>query len=136
MTRLRFLAVATGIALTAVSPTRAQQPVAGTLGDGRWEVRGRAISGTRCGDWFVRLTTRHGRLYGVVGVGSGTVPLHNLGLLPDGTFSGSTAAGWAGSHLVRAYQVAGRFSGDAVSLSLESEACPPRNGTASRMDLG
>jgi hypothetical protein len=128
------------ILLAAGSATRAQGPapaaMPGSIGDGRWEVRGRAISGTRCGDWFVRLTTLRGRLYGVVGVGAGTVPLHNLALLPDGSFAGSTVAGWTGSRMIRAYKVAGRFSGDAVSLTMESELCPPRSGTASRTTPG
>ena len=62
--------------------------------DGTWNVTGRGVMGTGCGDWFVRLTTAQGRLSGVLGLGDGNVPLHNLRLSRDGSFSGNTQASW------------------------------------------
>jgi hypothetical protein len=43
--------------------------------DGFWTVQGRAVPGTRCADWLVRLAVEQGRLTGVVGVGQGNVML-------------------------------------------------------------
>src|SRR5215471_17173388 len=47
-------------------------------------------------------------------------------------FSGATRGGVAGSELGRFYKVTGKFSGDAVSVTLEGTGCPPRHGTAAR----
>jgi hypothetical protein len=134
---LRFLLVAVCSSLGAVSPARAVEP--GTtapvtqLADGIWTVQGRAIQGTRrCGDWLVRLTNRQGQLSGVVSLARSSVPIQNLALRPDGSFSGTTRAGLVGSRHVRAYKVTGQFSGDTVSLTLEDDACPPRSGVATR----
>ena len=103
------------------------------LPDGVWTVQGRAIQGTRrCGDWQVRLTNAGGRLSGVVSLARSSVPIQNLMLHSDGTFSGTTRAGLTGSRHARAYRVSGRFTGDSVSLSLEDNQCPPRQGTAVR----
>jgi hypothetical protein len=103
------------------------------LADGIWIVQARAIPGTgHCGDRLVRLTNRQGRLSGAVALARASVPIENFALLPDGSFSGTTRGGLAGSRLARAYKVTGKFSGDTVSLTLETDACPPRHGVAIR----
>ena len=127
--------------LAATSSVRAAEPTttvpATQLPDGVWTVQGRAIQGTRrCGDWSVRLTNRQGRLSGVVSLARSSVPLQNLVLQPDGSFSGTTRSGLTGSRHTRAYDVTGKFSGDTVSLTLEDSLCPPRHGTAIRQAGG
>ena len=122
--------------LVAVSPVGAVGPTA-QLADGIWTVQGRAIQGTRrCGDWLVRLTNSGGQLSGVVSLARSSVPIQNLVLQPDGTFSGTTRAGLTGSRHARAYKVTGKFSGDRVSLTLEDNMCLPRHGTAARQAAG
>ena len=107
------------------------------LADGIWTVQGRAIQGTRrCGDWLVRLTNSGGQLSGVVSLARSSVPIQNLILQPDGTFSGTTRAGLTGVRHARTYKVTGKFSGDTVSLTLEDNMCPPRHGTAARQAAG
>jgi hypothetical protein len=133
----RFLMIAVCASLAAVSPVRAVEPAAAApatqLADGIWTVQGRAIQGTRrCGDWLVRLTNRQGQLSGVVSLARSSVPIQNLALQPDGSFSGTTQAGLTGSRHARAYKVTGKFSGDTVSLTLQDNMCPPRHGTAVR----
>ena len=132
----RFLLVAVCALVAAVSSLEAEEPAAAPatqLADGIWTVQGRAIQGTRrCGDWLVRLTNRQGRLSGAVALGRASVPIENLALLPDGSFSGTTRGRLAGSRLARAYKVTGKYSGDTVSLTLETDVCPPRHGTATR----
>jgi hypothetical protein len=132
-----LLVVAVCGSLAAVLPLRATEAVttapASELADGIWMVHGRAIpSSERCGDRLVRLTNKQGRLSGVVAFGRASVPLVNLALLPDGSFSGTTRGGLAGSRLARAYKITGKFSGDTVSLTLEDDMCPPRHGIAIR----
>ncbi len=127
--------------LLAVSPVRAAEPItaatAGQLGNGTWTVAGRAIPGRRqCGDWHVRLTNAGGQLSGVVSLSRASVPIQNLTLLPDGSFSGTTQAGVVGSSHARAYKVSGRFSGDTVNLTLQDNLCPLRHGTAMRQAGG
>jgi hypothetical protein len=100
--------------------------------NGTWTVQGREIPGTRCGHWLVRLTSREGRLSGVVSLARGSVPLENLALQPDGSFQGATRAGVVGSTLARPYTVTGRIAGDTVHLTLETYRCPPRQGSAMR----
>jgi hypothetical protein len=134
---LRFLLIAACTSYAAVSPVRAVEPgttaPAAQLADGIWIVQGRAIPGSRhCGDRLVRLTNRQGRLSGVVALARASVPIQNLALLPDGSFSGATRAGLTGSRLARFYNVTGKFSGDTVSLTLEDHMCPPRRGEATR----
>lgn len=134
---LRFLFVAICASVVAVSAVRAVEPVATApatqLPDGIWTVQGRAIQGTRrCGDWLVRLTNRQGQLSGVVSLARSTVPMQNLALEPDGSFSATTRAGLTGSRHTRAYKVSGKFSGNTVSLTLEDNICPPRRGEATR----
>ena len=134
---LRFLLIATCASFAVVSPLMAVESAttapATQLADGVWTVHGRAIQGTRrCGNWFVRLTNAQGRLSGVVSLARASVPIHNLVLQSDGSFSGRTRAGVTGSRLARAYSVSGRFSGDKVSLTLEDNICPPRRGEATR----
>jgi hypothetical protein len=102
--------------------------------NGFWQVQGRAVSGTRCGDWFVRLAVEQGRLTGVVGVGQGNIILRNVVLRPDGSFSGDTPAGHVNHRVVRAYQVTGRFTGDIVTVAMKSELCPDRGGSARRQN--
>ena len=134
-----FLLRAACALLLAVSPVRGVEPAraAPPLADGVWTVQGRAIQGTRrCGDWLVRLTSRQGQLSGVLSLARSSIPIHNLVLQPDGSFSGTTRAGVVGSTHVRAYQVSGTFSGDTVSLTLEDNHCPPRRGTAARQAAG
>jgi hypothetical protein len=124
---LRFLFIATCVSAATVSPVRAQ------LADGIWTVQGPAIHGTRrCGDWLVRLTSAQGQLSGVVSHARSTVPIENLVLMPDGSFSGTTRASLSGSRRAPPSKVTGRFSGDTVSLTFDSERCPPRHGTATR----
>jgi hypothetical protein len=100
--------------------------------NGFWDVQGRALPGTRCSDWFVRLGMRQGDLTGIVGVGQGNLIIQNLVLQPNGSFSGNTRAGHVNGRAVRAYNVAGQFSGDRVSVTLTNEICPDRTGTGFR----
>jgi hypothetical protein len=120
-----------------ISPVRAVDLAAAAptiqLADGTWTVQGRAIQGTRrCGDWLVRLTNAGGQLSGVVSLARSSVPIKNLTLQPDGSFTGATRAGVVGTTHVRPYRISGRFSGDSVSLTLKDNMCPPRQGTAVR----
>jgi hypothetical protein len=132
----QFLLVAVCALVAAASSVEAVEPAgapATQLADGIWTVQGRAIQGTRrCGDWLVRLTNRQGELSGVVSLARSSVPVRDLALQPDGSFSGTTQAGLTGSRHARAYKVTGRFSGDTVSLTLQDNICPPRHGTATR----
>ena len=138
---LRFLFIAGCVSVAAVSPVRAVAQVstapATQLADGIWTVQGHAIHGTRrCGDWLVRLTNARGQLSGVVSHARSTVPIENLVLMPDGSFSGTTQASLSGSRRAPPSKVSGRFSGDTVSLTFDSERCPPRHGTATRHAAG
>ncbi len=126
----RFLFIGMWALLAATSPARAQSPA--TLANGSWTVQGREIPGTRCGHWLVRLTTMPGSLSGVVSLARASVPIQNLALAPDGSFSGTTQAGVVGSTHARAYQVTGRFVGDTVHVTLETDRCPARHGVAAR----
>ena len=133
----RFLLLAMCASLAAALPVQAVEPAttarATQLADGIWTVQGRAIPGTRrCGDWLVRLTNVRGQLSGVVSLARSSVPIQNLALMPDGSFSGTTRAGLVGSRHARAYKVTGKFSGDTVSLTLEDTICSPRHGMATR----
>jgi hypothetical protein len=130
----RFLLVIACAFFAAVSAAQAVEPATTPPAtDGIWTVQGRAIQGTRrCGDWLVRLTNKQGRLSGVVSLARSSVPIQNLVLQPDGSFSGTTQAGLTGSRHTRAYKVSGKFSGDTVSLTLEDSMCPPRHGVATR----
>ncbi len=133
-TSLRLLVIAVCGSFAALSPARAQPPATapGALPNGTWTVQGREIPGTRCGHWLVRLTNLHGELSGVVSLARGSVPIENLSLMPDGSFSGTTQAGVVGSTVARAYRITGRFSGDTVHLTLETNFCPARHGVATR----
>jgi hypothetical protein len=138
---LRILFAALYGSVAVVSPLSNAGPAAAApasqLPDGVWTVQGRAIQGTRrCGDWMVRLTNAEGRLSGVVSLARSSVPIKNLSLQPDGSFSGITRAGLTGSRHARAYSVSGRFTGDAVNLTLEDNMCPPRSGEATRQARG
>jgi hypothetical protein len=123
--------VLAAVALTPITPGFAQAPP-----DGFWTVQGRAVPGTRCADWLIRLAVEQGRLTGVVGVGQGNVILENLFLRPDGSFSGSTIAGYVNQRHVRGYNVVGRFSGDLVNVKLKNEICPDRTASARRQPTG
>src|SRR5271169_7083980 len=135
---LHFFFIGTCASLSAASPARAQPPGAPpvTLANGTWTVQGREIPGTRCGHWLVRLTNSQGRLTGVVSLARGSVPIQNLALLPDGSFSGTTQAGVVGSTHARAYRITGKFAGDTVHLTLETNLCPARHGVAARQSGG
>jgi hypothetical protein len=134
---MRFLCFAVSVAAIAGSRVQAVEPATTPpptwLADGTWMVQGRAIpSSQHCSDRLVRLTNRQGRLSGVVAFARASAPIQNLVLLPDGSFSGVTRAGLTGSKLGRFYKVSGKFVGDTVSLTLESDRCPPRHGFATR----
>jgi hypothetical protein len=138
---LPFLFIAACVSVATGSRARAVEPAtrapATELADGIWTVHGHAIHGTRrCGDWLVRLTNARGQLSGVVSHARTTVPMENLVLMPDGSFSGTTRAGLAGSRFARASKITGRFSEDSVSLTFNSELCPPRHGVATRHAAG
>src|SRR5262252_3939560 len=104
----RFTLAALFVTLTSVRSVLAIEPVGtapANLADGTWTVQGRAIHGTRrCGDWLVRLTNRQGQLSGVLSLARSSVPIQNLTVQPDGTFSGTTRAGLTGSRHVRSYK--------------------------------
>jgi len=125
------LGVAAITACALFAPALAQAPT-----QGFWTVQGRAVPGTRCGDWAVRLAVEEGRLTGVVSLGQGNVTLQNLMLRPDGSFSGNTLAGHVNNRAVRAFNVAGQFSGDAVTVTLKNEICPDRTASARRQPTG
>ena len=134
---LRLLPIAGCVAAAAVSPVRAVEPVltaqAMQLADGTWTVQGSGFRGSRrCGDWLVRLTNAQGHLSGEVSHNRANVPIQNLVLMPDGSFSGAAPANFARSRHAHASTISGQFSGDAVSLTFNSEHCPPRHGTATR----
>jgi hypothetical protein len=131
-TALSFLAVCSSFVV--VSPVRAVQPTAALpqLADEVWRVKGPAIPGTRCGDWAVRLTNRQGHLSGVVWFRRARFPMRDLELQPDGSFSGTIRAGFIGSRFARVHKITGQFVGDTVSLTLATDRCPPRHGTATR----
>ena len=117
----RLLAVAAGVLFTVIaSVLPAELAAAAPLTDGIWRVQGRAIHGTRCGDWLVTLTNRQGQLSGVIALARASVPIENLVVQSDGSFSGTTRAGLVGSRHARAYRVSGRFSGNTVSLRLRA----------------
>jgi hypothetical protein len=138
---LPFLIIAVCAPLVALLPLRVvEQTIAAPatqLADGIWNVQGRAIQGRRqCGNWLVRLTNRQGQLSGVLLLARGSVPIENLALQPDGSFSGNTRAGLIGTTHARAYRVTGNFSGDTVNLTLRDNRCPPRHGTTLRQAGG
>ena len=125
----------------AVSPPPAAQAVAPAqpiqLADGTWTVRGTRVPGSRfCGEWLVRLTSAGGQLSGVVSHARATVQMQNLVLMPDGSFSATTPARMVGSRRAPPATVTGRFSGDTVSLTFDSERCRPRQGSAIRHASG
>jgi hypothetical protein len=127
--------VATAFALTFLGLSGsavAQVP----QGIGFWNAQGRAVPGTRCADWYVRLAVEDGRLTGVLGVGQGNLTIQNLVLRPDGGFSGSTPAGHVNSRVVRAYNISGRFTGDIANVTVKTELCPDRTASARRQPFG
>jgi hypothetical protein len=133
---------ATSPAPAAVAPVPVAQPAAPPpavqLADGTWTVRGTRVPGSRfCGEWLVRLTNTGGQLSGTVSHARNTaIPIQNLMLMPDGSFSGSTEASMSGSRRAPPATVTGQFSGDTVNLTFDSERCAPRQGTATRRALG
>src|SRR5215831_11458940 len=136
---LSCLVAAVCASFVVVSAAGAVEPTAAPpqLADEIWLVHARANSGGRyCSDRLVRLTNRQDQLSGAVAFARASAPIHNFVRLPDGSFSGATRGGAAGSELGRFYKVTGKFSGDAVSIILEGTGCPPRRGTASRKARG
>ena len=133
---------ATSPAPAAVSPVPAVAPAAPApaiqIADGTWTVRGTRVPGSRrCGEWLVRLTSAGGRLSSTVSHARNTaVPIQDLVLMPDGSFSGTTQASMSGSRRAPSATVTGQFSGDTVNLTFDSERCAPRQGTATRRALG
>jgi hypothetical protein len=130
-TTAKWLCFGAVLATALLAPALAQAPI-----QGFWTVQGRAVPGTHCADWAVRLAVEEGRLTGAVGVGQGNVIIQNLVLRPDGSFSGDTPAGYVNNRSVRAYSVMGRFSGDLVSVTLKNEICPDRSASARRQPTG
>ena len=116
---LGFLLIAGCVSVIAFSPVRAVERVttaqAVQLADGIWT---------------------QGRLSGTVSHARATVPIQNLVLTPDGSFSGTAPASFARSRHAHASKITGQFSGDMVNLTFDSEHCPPRQGTATRRALG
>jgi len=93
--------------MPAVKPAAATSTI--QVADGTWLVQARVNSGSRyCSDRLVRLTNRHGELSGSVAFARASAPIDNLVLLPDGSFSGATRGGAAGSKLGRFYKVTGK----------------------------
>ena len=130
---------ATPPAPAAVSPMPAADSApAIQLADGTWRVQGTRVPGSRfCGEWLVRLTSAGGQLSGTLSHARNTaIPIQNLELMPDGSFSGSTPASMSGSRRAPPATVTGQFSGDTVNLTFDSERCAPRQGTATRRALG
>ena len=128
---LPFLFIAVSVSVAAVVPVQAQ------LTNGSWTVQGTRVPGSRrCGEWLVRLTNARGQLSGVVSHARATVPIQNVVLMPDGSFSGTTQASLSGSRRAPSSKVTGRFWGDTVSLTFDSERCPPRHGVATRRTAG
>ena len=133
---------ATPAAPGAVSPVPAAAPAppapAIQLADGTWRVQGTRVPGSRfCGEWLVRLTSAGGQLSGTLSHARNTaIPIQNLELMPDGSFSGGTPASMSGSRRAPPATVTGQFSGDTVNLTFDSERCAPRQGTATRRALG
>jgi len=134
--QLLFESVARLNAANRASPIAAAQSVpakAIQLADGTWTVQGTRIPGSRrCGEWLVRLTNAGGQLSGVVSQARSTVPIRNLVLMPDGSFSGTTPERLVGRSRAPASKVIGQFSEETVSLIFESERCPASQGTAAR----
>ena len=122
----------------ATPPVRAAQPAAPPpavqLADGTWTVRGTRVPGSRrCGEWLVRLTSAGGQLSGTVShARNAAVPMQNLVLMPDESFSGSAPASMSGSRRAPPATVTGQFSGDTVNLTFDSERCAARQGTATQ----
>jgi hypothetical protein len=107
------------------------------VADGTWTVQGTRVPGSRrCGEWLVRLTNAGGQLSGFVTHARVTVPIENLMLMPDGSFSGNAPARMSGSRRAPLSTVTGRFSGDTVSVTFDSQRCPPRQATAIRHATG
>ena len=128
---LPFLFIAVSVSVAAVVPVQAQ------LTNGTWTVQGTRVPGSRrCGEWLVRLTNARGQLSGVVSHARATVPIQKVVLMPDGSFSGTTQASLSGSRRAPSSKVTGRFWGDTVSLTFDSERCPPRHGVATRRTAG
>jgi len=128
---LPFLFIAVSVSVAAVVPVQAQ------LTNGSWTVQGTRVPGSRrCGEWLVRLTNARGQLSGVVSHARATVPIQKVVLMPDGSFSGTTQASLSGSRRAPSSKVTGRFWGDTVSLTFDSERCPPRHGVATRRTAG
>ena len=134
--QLQLESLARRDAADPTSPIPAAQPVAAKairLADGTWTVQGTRIPGSRrCGEWLVRLTNSGGQLSGVVSQARSTVPIQNLVLMPDGSFSGTAPERLVGRNRAPAAKVIGQFSEDTVSLTFESERCPSGQGTATR----
>jgi hypothetical protein len=125
----------------AAAPAPAAQPAAPPpavqLADGIWIVQGTRVPGSRfCGEWLVRLTNTGGQLSGTVSHARVNVPIENLVLMPDGSFSGNTQARMSGSRRAPPSTVTGRFSGDTVSVTFDSQRCPPRQAMAVRRATG
>jgi hypothetical protein len=127
------------VRLNAAEPASlvaAAQPVPAEtvqLLDGTWTVQATRIPGSRrCGEWLVRLTNARGQLSGVVSQARSTVPMQNLLLMPDVSFSGTTPERLVGRNRAPASKVIGQFSGETVTLTFESERCPASQGTATR----
>ena len=128
-------------AASVAAPPPVAQPAASPpsvqLADGTWIVQGTRVPGSRrCREWLVRLANAGGQLSGTVSHARVNVPIENLVLMPDGSFSGTTQASLSGPRRAPPAKVTGQFSGDTVNLTFDSERCAPRQGTATRRALG
>ncbi|HTV44467.1 MAG TPA: hypothetical protein VMF05_04045 [Stellaceae bacterium] len=136
VTRFLRLVAAAAVALLVVSSAVIAADPGTTAStapsNGTWTVQGRELPGRGCGHWLVRLTNRNGTLSGVVSLARGSVPIEHLALRPDGSFSGATRAGVTGTTYARPYRVTGKFSGNTVYVTLETDRCPARHGMATR----
>jgi hypothetical protein len=113
----------------AAPPVPIAQPVAPPpavqLADRTWTVQGTRVPGSRfCGEWLVRLTSAGGQLSGTVSHARVTVPIQNLVLMPDGSFSRTTQASMSGSRRGPPSTVTGRFSGYTVGVASTASAAP------------
>ena len=123
----RFLITAGCVWLLGTPPVLAQ------LADGVWTVQGERIPGSlRCGEWRVRITNARGQLSGTVSHARAIVAIQNLVLMPDGSLSGTAPADFRHARHAHPSKITGRFSGDALSLTFETDVCSPRQGTATR----
>src|SRR5271155_5053868 len=132
---MRFLAVVGSPALLIAFHT---PPTFAADFDGTWQAGGEPQPGSEqfCGDWFVRLVVFQGRPSGFVSVGAGFLPLRQISLQPDGSFTATAAGGGLTSNDSREllpHVVSGKLSGNTITASL---AIPGDPGCGTRTAQG